>query len=252
MNHPPTPTSRNTGRGAVVGFLLNQASIMARLALATFVCCTAVLAAQDAAARDKQWFLGVEGYTGWLREAPTMALHSDSAPRDVVGLTVPPTSGMGFAGAGADVGIGDDKIVLRLLHLRFAQGFTFYNIAGMTEGTGIDLATSSTSMFEVSVFPFDLIGLRTKVGNGFRFEAIPDVGFGYAWGSVHVTGAPSGPATYTFDNAYVYVRAELNGCGSLGEGRWMCLSIQPNLAQFGSAFPASAFNGGSIGLRVEL
>jgi hypothetical protein len=238
----------------VVGFLLKPVVTMyaPRLALATAACLAGLSASNEANASDRHWFLGLEGYTGWLREAPTMTLHSDSAPRDVIGLSVPPTSGVGFAGTGADVGFGDDKLLVRLLHLRFAQGFTSYNIGGMTEGTPVALATSSTSLFEASFFPFDVIGLRVKMGNGFRFQALPDVGVGVAWGSVHVTGAPSGSATYTFDNAYFYVRAELDACGRMAETHWVCLSLQPNLLQVGSAFPTSAFNGGTIGLRVEI
>jgi len=224
-----------------------------RSVLAPVVALAGLLVSREASASGGQWFLGLEGYTGWLREAPSMQLHSDSAPRSLVGLSVPSNgNGLGFAGASADFGIADDKRVLRLLHLRFAQGFTSYSAPGSTEGTPISIASGSTSLFEMSIVPFDLLGFRVKLSDGWRFEALPDVGFGYAWSSVRVTGAPTGDASYTFDNWYAYVRADFNFCGKLGETSWMCASVQPNLAEFGSAFPSLAFNGGSIGLRVEL
>lgn len=196
-------------------------------------------------------FFGAATYAGWLRDAPTMQLRSGSAGRDVVGLSVPSSAGkgLGLVGASADVGLAKGSVVFSLARVRYARGVTSVRESGATEGQPLTMDSGATNLVELSVL--NTLGFRGPLGP-FQVELLPDFGFGYAWGDVSVTRATGSVAKYTFDNSYVFVRAEIDVCHDWQSAR-ACLSLMPNVALFGDAYDkGSFFNGGYVGLRVEL
>jgi hypothetical protein len=226
-------------------FLSAMAHLTARACAAILL--VAGLFVPSAAAASGEQAVEFEGFASGWRSEPLQL--SDPSRLDLVGLRVPMNGTAVLGGAGAEWDFRPHGLVLHMGILRWRHALG---------GGGDQPAVANETTYSVSPRSLDVleVGLPLPLlaGIGFqsggddsRFELGLSWGWAWAWGSARVTDSASNTEQQLSATASSpFVRADLRACTRVAHDHWGCLTLTPDLYEFGW------LPGASVGAMVDL
>lgn len=215
-------------------------------ACAAIVVVAGLLVPTTASASNEGQSIDFEGFgTAW-RAAP-LTLTDPSRP-DLVGLKLPSDGGAMLAGMGAEWDYRSRTVVFHMASLRWRHGITASDGTAVANETTYDVHPVSLDVVEVGL-PLPLLaGVSFQsISDGWKIEVGASWGWAWLWGSARVADPLANAQQQLSASASSpFFRGDLRACTRVGGEHWGCLTLTPDIYEFGW------LPGASAGLMVDL